>query len=229
MPRISHKQVVLSGRGAVVQYASGSSAGGWFYRELIPGTKSYRTKRITGVQTLEEAVLAATDVAFQMQAASAGSEADLGGVLRPQPGTAKQYVASTIHKPRSLTMESALGGFEKEELLRVEAGHITEETHRNKIRTLRKHLIPFLESKYVVQTNQIRPDSFQDYALWRANATPLSINREIVQIRDFLRNYLVRHRLIPAELLADKGLFRKLPIRQTDLRQTQPLIIWNGS
>ena len=114
-------------------------------------------------------------------------------------------------------MESALGGFEKEELLRVKAGHITEETHRNKIRTLRKHLIPFLESKYVVQTNQIRPDSFQDYALWRANATPLSINREIVQIRDFLRNYLVRHRLMSAELLADKGLFRKLPIRQTYL------------
>ena len=94
-------------------------------------------------------------------------------------------------------MESALGGFEKEELLRVKAGHITQETHRNKIRTLRKHLIPFLESKYVVQTNQIRPDSFQDYALWRANASPLSINREIVQIRDFLRNYLVRHRLMP--------------------------------
>ena len=121
-----------------MQYASGSSAGGWFYRELVPGTKSYRTKRIKGVQTLEEAVLAATDVAFQMQAASAGSEAVLGGVLRPQPGTAKQYVASTIRKPRSLTMESALVGFEKDELLRVKAGHITEETHRNKIRTLRE-------------------------------------------------------------------------------------------
>ena len=63
----------------VVQYASASSAGGWFYRELIPGTKSYRTKRIKDVQALEEAVLAATDVAFQMQAASAGSEAVLGG------------------------------------------------------------------------------------------------------------------------------------------------------
>ena len=151
MPRISQKQVVLSGRGAVVQYASGSSAGGWFYRELVPGTKTYRTKRIKGVQTLEEAVLAATEVAFQLQAASAGSEAVLGGVLRSQPGTTKQYVATSIRKPRSVTIKSALGGFEKEELLRVKAGHITDETHRNKIRTLRKHLIPFLESKYVVQ------------------------------------------------------------------------------
>ena len=217
MPRISQKQAVLNGRGAVVQYASGSSAGGWFYRELVPGTKSYRTRRIEGAQTLEEAVSAATDVAFQLNSASAGSEAVLGGVLKRRTGADKQYVTSLVRTPRSLTMESALGGFEKEELLRVKAGHITEETHRNKIRTLRKHLIPFLESKYVVQTNQIRPDSFQDYALWRANASPLSINREIVQIRDFLRNYLVRHRLMPAELLADKGLFRKLPIRQTDL------------
>ena len=107
-------------------------------------------------------------MAFQLNSASASSEAVLGGVLRQRTGANKQYVTSSVRTPRSLTMESALGGFEKEELLRVKAGHITQETHRNKIRTLRKHLIPFLESKYVVQTNQIRPDSFQDYALWRS-------------------------------------------------------------
>ena len=113
MPRISQKQAVLNGRGAVVQFASGSSAGGWFYRELVPGTKSYRTRRIEGAQTLEEAVSAATDVAFQLNSASAGSEAVLGGVLRQRTGADKQYVTSSVRTPRSLTMESALGGFEK--------------------------------------------------------------------------------------------------------------------
>ena len=161
MPRISQKQAVLNGRGAVVQYASGSSAGGCFYRELVPGTKSYKTKRIEGAQTLEEAVAAATDVAFQLNSTSARSEAVLGAVIRQRSGEDKHYVTSSVRKPRSLTMESALGGFEKEELLRVKAGHITEETHRNKIRTLRKHLIPFLESKYVVQTNQIDQTVFR--------------------------------------------------------------------
>ena len=73
------KQAVLIGQGAVVLYGSGSSAGGWFYRELVSGSKSYRTRRIGGAQTLEEAVLAATDVAFQLNSASAGSEAVLGG------------------------------------------------------------------------------------------------------------------------------------------------------
>ena len=95
MPRISQKQAVLNGRGAVVQYATGSSAGGWFYRELVPGTKSYRTKRIEGAQTLEEAVSAATDVAFQLNSASAGSEAVLGGVLRRRTGADKQNVTSS--------------------------------------------------------------------------------------------------------------------------------------
>ena len=128
MPRISQKQAVLNGRGAVVQYASGSSAGGWFYRELVPGTKSYRTRRIEGAQTLEEALSAATDVAFQLNSASASSKAVLGGVLRQRTGAGKQYVTYSVRTPRSLTMESALGGFEKEELLRVKAGHITEET-----------------------------------------------------------------------------------------------------
>ena len=117
-------------------------------------------------------------MAFQLNSASAGSEAVLGSVLRRRTGAGKQYVTSSVRKSRSLAIESALGGFEKEELLRVKAGRIAQETHRNKIRMLRKHLIPFLESKYVYQTNQLRPDSYKDYALWRANACPLSINRE---------------------------------------------------
>ena len=38
----AEKQKVLKGRGVVLRYANGHSAGKYFYRELIKGTKRYR-------------------------------------------------------------------------------------------------------------------------------------------------------------------------------------------
>ena len=66
MPKIADKRKVLGGRGSVVLYATGTSAGQFFYRELIKGTKNYRTRRIEGVSNMDEAEAAATEVAFQL-------------------------------------------------------------------------------------------------------------------------------------------------------------------
>jgi hypothetical protein len=53
MPKIADKRKVLGGRGSVVLYASGTSAGQYFYRELIKGTKNYMTRRIEGVSNMD--------------------------------------------------------------------------------------------------------------------------------------------------------------------------------
>ena len=66
MPKILEKEEVLNGRGHVVLYGSGTSAGGYFYRELVKGQRSYRQRRIPGVSSMQEAVQAAVDVAFQL-------------------------------------------------------------------------------------------------------------------------------------------------------------------
>ena len=66
MPKIADKRKVLGGRGSVVLYASGTSAGQYFYRELIKGTKNYMTRRIEGVSNMDEAEAAATEVAFEL-------------------------------------------------------------------------------------------------------------------------------------------------------------------
>ena len=66
MPKIADKRKVLGGRGSVVLYASGTSAGQFFYRELIKGTKNYMTRRIEGVSNIDEAEAAATEVAFEL-------------------------------------------------------------------------------------------------------------------------------------------------------------------
>ena len=66
MPKIADKRKVLGGRGSVVLYASGTSAGKYFYRELIKGTQTYKTRRIEGVSNMDEAAAAATEVAFEL-------------------------------------------------------------------------------------------------------------------------------------------------------------------
>ena len=66
MPKIADKRKVLGGRGSIVLYASGTSAGQFFYRELIKGTKSYMTRRIEGVSNMDEAEAAANEVAFEL-------------------------------------------------------------------------------------------------------------------------------------------------------------------
>ena len=68
MPRIVDKREVLNGRGFVVLYGSGTSAGSFFYRELVKGSRSYRQRKIPNVTSMEDAVQAAIEVAFAIQA-----------------------------------------------------------------------------------------------------------------------------------------------------------------
>ena len=39
----------------IISYANGNSAGKYYYKELIEGTKRYRTKLIKGAVTLKQA------------------------------------------------------------------------------------------------------------------------------------------------------------------------------
>ena len=66
MPKIADKRKVLGGRGSVVLYSSGTSAGKFFHRELIKGFKNYKTRRIECVSNMDGAEAAATEVAFAL-------------------------------------------------------------------------------------------------------------------------------------------------------------------
>ena len=58
MPRIHSKTKVLSGRAEVIAYERDPST--FYYRELVPGTKSYRSKKLEA-STVEAAQLEAVD------------------------------------------------------------------------------------------------------------------------------------------------------------------------
>lgn len=53
-------------KNRVVLYGSGSSAGSYFYRELIKDTKNYRTRKIENVINIDEAAEAAVEIAFSL-------------------------------------------------------------------------------------------------------------------------------------------------------------------
>jgi hypothetical protein len=179
MPKILEKQEVLNGRGHVVLYGSGTSAGSYFYRELIKGKRSYRQRRIPGVSCMEEAVGAAVEVAFQMQ--SDQPHPVVAQLLKTEPNASesdKPYKSQVLTKqPRKQRIEDAISSFLKEEQQKVDGGLLTQKTQTQKKITLTKHLLPYLrEHQKISYTNQIRESTFRDYALFRAGATPLTRN-----------------------------------------------------
>ena len=82
MPKIKEKRKVLGGRGVVIQHQDGTSAGCYFYRELIKGTKSYKTRKIEGVSSMDEAEQKCVEIAFEMN-----KEPDLKIVFGDKPSS----------------------------------------------------------------------------------------------------------------------------------------------
>ena len=65
--KIAVKQEVLCGRRSVVTYANGKGAKGFFYRELVAGTKRYRQKKIEGAESMSQTVEMVMDIALEMR------------------------------------------------------------------------------------------------------------------------------------------------------------------
>ena len=219
MPKILEKEEVLNGRGHVVLYGSGTSAGGYFYRELVKGQRSYRQRRIPGVSSMQEAVQAAVDVAFQLNNDKPDPQAAaLIGRADSTPQSRKTYQSHIVtRQPRKQRIEDAVDAFLKEEQKRVDVGLLAQKTQTQKRITLTRHLLPYLRNhKYISYTNQIKETTFRDYSIYRADATPLTRNNEISQIKDFCKNYLVKHRLLAADLLMDRDFLKRGQIKQID-------------
>ena len=224
MPKVIDKRKVLGGRGSVVLYGSGTSAGQYFYRELIKGTKNYKTRRIDGVSSMDEAEAACVEIAFELNKepspfalAWKGGNQDPSLTNRSERG----YREATIikRKPRSIPIAQAVKNWLKTEYDKADAELITKETANTKERTFRLFVLPFLENKGITITSQINSSTFEDYPVYRSSTTALKRLKELAIIKEWCRNYLVRNRYLDSELLLDKvtPLIPKTTIKQTDL------------
>ena len=146
MPRIVAKREVLSGRGAVVLYGSGTSAGSFFYRELIKGSRSYRQRKIPDATSMDEAVQQAVEVAFAMQAEELETPDLVKDIFSPSKTSgSKSYDTTTLlRQPRRQLIEDSITNFLEQERQRKEAGLITSKTRQQKEITLTQHMLSLI-------------------------------------------------------------------------------------
>ena len=225
MPKITEKAVVLGGRANVVRYASGTSSGSFFYREWNASTKSYKTRRIKGAETLADAIGMASDIAFELKAEEndIGTEFAKAILSKGRTNQDGATVNSRQRKPRAQSIEMAVNAYLSEEKRKLEAGVITDSTFRVKANVLRKHLITFLKERGVDKTNAITATTFNTYYSYSARYTRLFQNKQISIINEFAKRFLLKNRFISAEIMPNMMLCPRLEVRRSD-RMANPAI-----
>ncbi len=212
MPKIAEKRPVLNGRGNVLLYAKGTGAGKFYYREIIKGTKNYKSKLIDGASSMDEACEMAIEVAFQL-AKEETDEANGLPVLRTRDKQGKV-------KNRKRTKQKvgdAVSSWLRLEEERANKGLISYDYVSNKRKALKKFLL-YLMDKNIETTDGLNDvETLKDYPLFRYDTTPVMRKQELKVIKNFYTDYLVPNELIDAKLLLNKSTIPTIRIKQTDL------------
>ena len=223
----------------IISYANGNSAGKYYYKELIEGTKRYRTKLIKGADTLKQAEELAMETALAMREEEPHHKSYLNtGKVKPKDDALsilereekllrKKERLSRAEKQKEnpkMTIQKALEEWLEGIKKRVDAGALEQSTYEFKGFSMR-HVMDYLKEKKVILTSQINESTFDDYVVFRMGQTArrLPVQKELQTLGEFIKSYLVKHRYIPARLWLDGQFLPKIDIRQTD-RDANPAI-----
>ena len=223
----------------IISYANGNSAGKYYYKELIEGTKRYRTKLIKGAGTLKQAEELAMETALAMREEEPHHKSYLNtGKVKPKDDALsllereekllrKKERLSRAEKQKEnpkMTIQKALEEWLEGIKKRVDAGALEQSTYEFKGFSMR-HVMDYLKEKKVFLTSQINESTFDDYVVFRMGQTArrLPVQKELQTLGEFIKSYLVKHRYIPARLWLDGQFLPKIDIRQTD-RDANPAI-----
>ena len=145
MPQIAQQESVLSGRGKVIQYANGNSAGKFFYKEYIKGERKYKSKEIVGASTLEEAKELAPQVAIEL-AQDAVNKPSLTTSIDPlsliareeklQRAKEKLFKEKKKEEHPKINIEKALDDWLNQQEKRVSAGEFAQSSYEHKFLSL---------------------------------------------------------------------------------------------
>ena len=190
----------------------------FFYRELITGTKTYRSKRLLAT-TLEAATLEAVDAYTALRLPGEALEASTAAPEVKRGGRGSKL------------LRKAVQDYLKELMGKVSAGVIKQRTYDIAEDTIYKPMLRFCDESGIKYTSDITYDTFKDYVVWRQRTatgphdnlkkgrglTKLSLLRELHQIRKFVNTYLVPRGYIKAELAQRKGFIEYPKINHEDL------------
>ena len=212
MPKLHSKHAVLNGRAELITYERDTST--FYYRELVSGTKTYRTKKLTAT-TLESAQLEAVDAYTSLRLA-----------VPPDPTPSKPIASTSTRVVRRVIQD-----YLKSLSIQVRSRQIKEGTYDVAESVIYKLVLPFFEQHGIEKTSDITIDTFNEYKLWRQKTaqgrhgtlkkgdglTALTIQKEMVQIKKFVTTFCVPRKLIRAELANDKNFIVYPKVRQEDL------------
>ena len=239
MPAILSKTDVLDGRATVFNYKRAPEV--WYYREVVPNEKTYRTKKINGATNQAEAIESALQVYTELRELPLPTKKkkedkeDITEILPPHRSgdlanvdvdTGGAYTINRANSPslafknrrkKGIDVNRAINDYLSIQSERVEALLIKEGTFKEMCQTLSVHLKEYFQEKGVVKTGDIKPDTFQSYVTFRKWCTKLTRNKEAGIIKAFVDNYLIPNRLVASEVVTTKKLIPKVKIKNSDL------------
>ena len=218
MPKHHVKQKVLGGRAEVLAYERDPST--FYFRQYNKPTRSYRSSVMEGVVSLEDAIEKAPDYLLAFTQHPQGRVPLINNPLvSAQPYRQGASVIPASTRQRRETIDKALGNFLKQEESRVRGGLIKDSSLKRWEKVVRLGIGPYLKDKRITDTSQITENTFDDYAAFRSDAvrTRISLRGELDVINQFIRTYLVKHRLIAPELAVSREMVKRPKLRESDL------------
>ena len=226
MPAILEKRKVLNGRGIVLQWANGNSAGKFFYREKVEGRKAYRFKELPEANNLDEAAELAAEAAIKLRdeirdADKVQEVYDPMNLLQREEKLIKkkEKLARDEQKKENPkgNIEQIMNDWIAQEKRRMESGSLESASYLHKMYCCR-HIMSYIKMKKITLTTQITNASFDQYVDWRLRTTQrrILIQRELSVLGEFIKSYLVKHRYLPAYLWMDGQFLPKVILRETD-------------
>ena len=162
MPKIAEKAKALNGKGVVFSYVSEPKK--FYFRELIPGTKRYRSRLIEGAETIDEALDGCIDAYTALRKTE--SIFPKGSVVVSHAGVSAVSVPPIRTRIKTWEIKRCVDEFLAAENSKVEAGLLAHKTYENKHRTLRLHMLPYLLEKGCSHSQHIETETFIDYPVW---------------------------------------------------------------
>jgi integrase len=184
--------------GVVFRYASGRD--GWYYRELIPGTKRYRMRRIEGANTLSEALRDAYRAFMDLSGTEISPDK-----FKPS----ERRTGSTIQEE----VEKYLINYEQ----RVNSNLLAENGLRRLGFILRVNMLGYLKTQGVTKPSQITETTFDEYFAYRRHCAKQTLKTESKAIGTFIRTWLVRHKRVSVEVGMSPNLMPKVRMNFEDL------------
>ena len=210
MPTVATKTDVLEGRACVISYTRDVSS--FYLRVRVPSKGGYKSRRIDGAETLQQAVAAALDTYLQL-----GSE----DAPKPRRGQAHGTEKRTQNQKIEVWVRNYINN--QKEL--ADAGVIKPLTFTNKKQTLIKHILPYCEFAGLAKTTDIKVGSFDRYQTWRSkdNPTALTLKKEAAVVANLI-GFLIKNKLLDAYEAAQKAQIPpKIRIVDSDYSSNPPI------